>query len=100
KCFIQINSESVNTNYSTIDVLDAFEGKTYATYIGHIVCDNTFTGNTKICQSDSGNIWFDGNNVRNPSDYRVGFGGIINGGIGDTNTQKQFLEHIHPFMND
>ena len=50
---------------------------------------------------NSGDIWFDGNDTRNPSDYHVGFEGFANGpGVGDVNTQKQLLDHIRPFMSE
>ncbi len=102
KCFIQINSMSTRLDdFVTIDVFDAFEGKHYAVYIGHNICDVAVTNNPKKCQVDSGNIWFDGNDTRNPSDYHVGFqGSAVGPGIGDDNTQKQFLEHIQPFMTE
>ena len=101
KCFVQVNSTSMKDDFSSIDVFDAFGGKHYAVYIGHNICDVAITDNPKKCQLDSGNIWFDGNDTRNPADYHVGFQGIAVGpGVGDENTQKQFLEHIQPFMNE
>jgi hypothetical protein len=101
KCFIQINSTSMKDDFVTIDIFDAFEGKQYALYMGHNICDAVFTGNPKTCQLDSGSIWFDGNNTRNPPDYHVGFQGITVGpGVGDKNTQKQFLNHIQPLMTE
>lgn len=101
KCFIQINSTSVKDDFASVDVFDALEGKHYAAYIGHNICDPAIMSNPKKCQLDSGNIWFDGNDTRNPADYHVGFQGIAVGpGVGDENTQKQFLEHIQPFMTE
>lgn len=101
KCFIQINSTSTKDDFESIDVFDAFEGKHYAAYIGHNICDAAITHKPTKCQLDTGNIWFDGNDTRNPSDYHVGFQGIAVGpGVGDENTQKQFLEHILPLMTE
>jgi hypothetical protein len=101
KCFIQINTTSLKDDYASIDIYDAFEGKQYALYIGHNICDVAFTNNPKKCQLDSGKIWFDGNDIRNPADYHVGFQGITVGpGVGDENTQKQFIDHIQPLMTE
>jgi hypothetical protein len=104
KCFVQINSSSIKDDSVSIDVFDAFEGKHYAMYMGHNFCDSAslvVLNDPKRCQLDSGSIWFDGNDTRNPADYHVGFEGIANGhGVGDANTQKQFLEHIESLMND
>lgn len=103
KCFILVNSYNANTDSQFIDLYDALESKHYASYLGHGSCDAlalSLTNNPKKCQLDSGNIWFDGNDTRNPADYHVGFGGLIHGGIGDENTQKQFMEHIQSYMND
>jgi len=105
KCFIQITSTSLNNDgFVTMDLFDAFEGKHYAVYMGHNSCDPAslvVLGKPKLCQLDSGSVWLDGNDTRNPADYHVGFEGIANGpGTGDENTQKQFLDHIQHFMND
>jgi hypothetical protein len=95
----------VNDDFLIIDLIDALEGKTYADFSGHNICDPTVLtmSNQKLtkCQLDAGNIWFDGDSTRNPADYHVGFQGYAVGpGIGDENTQKQFLEHIKPFMTE
>lgn len=104
KCFIQITSTSLNDGFETIDLFDAFEGKRFAVYMGHQSCEPAFLvvlGEPKLCQLDSGSIWFDGNDTRNPADYHIGFKGIANGpGTVDENIQKQFLEHIQPFMTE
>ncbi len=102
KCFIQITGLSMtDSGFSFIDIFDAFEGKHYAMYIGHNICNVTITNDPKRCQIDGGSIWFDGNDAKQPADYHVGFEGLANGpGVGDENTQKQFLEHVWPFMND
>ncbi len=105
KCFIQITGISLkDSGFSFIDIFDAFEGKHYATYMGHNICDPVTLAvynDSKKCQLDSGSIWFDGNDVKNPADYQVGFQGIAVGpGIGDENTQKRFMEHVQSFMAD
>jgi len=104
KCFVQVNSTSMKDDFTSIDVFDAFEGKHYAMYIGHNSCDPMALlvyNDPKKCQLDSGNIWYDGNDTKNPADYHVGFQGVAIGpGVGDENTQKQFLEHIQPFMTE
>jgi hypothetical protein len=52
------------------------------------------------CVSDAGNIWYDGDDTKNPN-FTVGFRGLLNGGgAGDENTQKQFMEAIQPFMSN
>ncbi len=104
KCFIEITTTSLNSNgFESIDVFDAFEGKHYGSFIGHSNCDPLslkVINQPKRCQLDSGNIWFDGNDAKNSSDYHVGFGGLLNGGIGDENTLKEFLVHIENYMNN
>jgi hypothetical protein len=105
KCFIQITGLSLkDSGFSFIDIYDAFEGKHYATYMGHNSCDPVALvvyNDPKRCQLDSGNIWFDGNDTKNPADYHVGFqGAAIGPGIGDENTQKEFMNHVQQFMNE
>lgn len=102
KCFIQITGLSLkDSGFSFIDIYDAFEGKHYATYMGHYDCSDVMAETKNKCQLDSGSIWFDGNDARNPADYHVGFQGIAVGpGVGDAHTQKQFLEHAQIFMNE
>jgi|SRR5690242_9004378 hypothetical protein len=100
KCFIQINTTSLNDDFLTIDVFDAMEGKHYAMYMGHNSCDPVMF-DPKKCQLDAGHIWLDGNDMRTPADYTIGFQGIAVGpGVGDENTLKQFLTQIQPFMSD
>ena len=101
KCFILISSYDVNSDFLTIDLYDALERNHYASYIGHNNCGVPLLGgdNSKKCQLDSGNIWYDGNDTKTPADYHVGFQGIAVGpGVGDENTQKQFMDHIQSFM--
>jgi len=105
KCFILISSYTANDDFLTYDLYDALEGKHYAMYIGHNNCNLTAlsaTGdNLKKCQLDSGSIWFDGNDTKNPADFHVGFQGIAVGpGTGDENTQKQFMDRVQQFIND
>lgn len=97
KCFILISYYADIPDSTSIDLYDALEGKHYASYLGYNNCTITATK----CQLNSGNIWLDGNDTKPFSDYHVGFqGAAIGPGVGDENTQKQFLEHIQPFMND
>lgn len=104
KCFILISSYNFNEDVLAVDLYDALEIKHYASYLGHNYCDKTtlsITNDPKKCQVDSGNIWFDGNDAKNPADFIVGFRGLkYGGGAGDENTQKQFIEKIQPFIND
>jgi hypothetical protein len=99
KCFIQISSAYMKDNILLIDVYDVLESKRYASYNGHQVCDPRIV-DTKECMLDSGMIWLDGDDARKTNDYHVGFNGIGNGGVGDANTQSQFLDRIRTFMND
>src|SRR5262249_20144352 len=99
KCFVLVSDYSLNDDFRTLDLYDAAEGKRYATYHGHNVCEVAITKNSKRCALDSGSIWFDGNDSRNPPDFRVGFRGLLyGGGAGDENTQKTFLDQIQAFM--
>lgn len=105
KCFIQISSYSPNDDARFIDVYDAVEGKHYASYNGHNICDPAILAmtNTNLnkCRVDSGNIWLDGNDTKSPPDIQVGFQGLLNGpGEGDKDTQKQFLARIQSFMSE
>ncbi len=103
KCFILISSYDINSDFQTIDLYDVIERKHYASYMGHSDCGVPLLGgdNSKKCQLDSGSIWYDGNDTKNPADYHVGFQGVAIGpGVGDENTQKQFLDHIQPFMSE
>lgn len=104
KCFILVTSYIANDDFLAIDLYDAVEGAHYATFNGHQICDPTtltiISYDTNKCQFDSGSIWFDGNDTKNPPDYRAGFGGLKYGGVGDENTLPQFLAHIQPFMTN
>lgn len=101
RCFILITGRSLNDNSLFIDLYDAIEGKHYATFNGHVSCIDFITNNTNKCNLDSGSIWFDGNDTKNPADTMVGFRGFKNGGgAGDENTQKQFMDAIQLFMNN
>lgn len=105
KCFIFISSYDANSDFASMDLYDALEGTHYATYNGHSICDPTVLSasgaNPKKCLVDSGSIWFDGNDTKNPADFTVGFRGLQNGGgSGDENTQKIFMEHVQAFMDN
>ena len=101
KCFVLVSSYLPKDDFVTIDLYDAVEGKRYATFNGHQICDVGITKNPKICALDSGSIWFDGNDTRHPADFTVGFRGLLyGGGSGDENTRKTFLDHIQPFMSE
>lgn len=102
KCFVLVNYYGLSTDILSMDLYDALEGKHYAGFFGHNNCyvASSLTKNPNVCQMDSGNIWFHGNDTKNPADYHVGFGGLMNGGVGNDNTQKHFLEHLQPFMNE
>ncbi len=105
KCFILLTSGSLNDDFVTIDLYDVLESKRYASYNGHGVCDKSILSltntSTNKCQVDSGNIWYDGNDARVPPDFTVGFRGLKYGSqVGDENTQRIFMEHVQPFMNN
>jgi hypothetical protein len=104
KCFVLISGYLPKDDFRTIDLYDAVEGKHYAMYNGHDICDPVqivILGDRRRCMLDAGVIWYDGNDTKNPPDYHIGFQGITVGpGVGDDNTQKQFLEHIQPFMTE
>jgi Tfp pilus assembly protein PilV len=103
KCFILVSSYSNPNSYNNlnIDLYDALEGAHYAEYEGHANCAvaASLTNIPKICELDQGNIWFDGNDTRNPADYHIGFS-LSPSSAGDSNTQAQFIDHIQPFMTD
>ena len=80
KCFVLVSGYVPNEDFRTIDLYDAVERKHYATYNGHNVCDPAITRNPRKCATDSGSIWFDGNDSRTPADFTVGFRGLLNGG--------------------
>jgi hypothetical protein len=99
KCFVLMSGYSLNDDFRTLDLYDAVEGRRYATYNGHDICDPTITGNPRKCAMDSGSIWFDGNDSRTPADFTVGFRGLLHGGgAGDESTQKAFLDRVRDFM--
>jgi hypothetical protein len=101
KCFILVSGYLPNDDFVTIGLYDAVEGRHYATFNGHSICNAAITGNPKKCVVDSGSIWFDGNDSRNPADFTVGFRGLLyGGGAGDENTQKTFLDHVEAFMSE
>jgi len=102
KCFILVSYYKTDSDLLALDLYDASEGKRYAMYTGHNDCNPlTILNDSKKCQLDSGDIWLNGNDTKNPSDYHVGFEGVtVSHNIGDENTQKQFMEHIQPFMNE
>jgi len=102
KCFIQVSSYMPSNDSLIVDLYDALGGEHYASYIGHSDCGTPLLGgsNATKCELDSGNIWFDGNDTRNPADYHVGFGGLLHGGVGDENTFNDFMAHLQPFMSN
>jgi hypothetical protein len=101
KCFIEIYVNSVSTNFSTIDIYDAVEGKHYGEFIGHLVCDSSITHDATLCMLDSGNIWLDGNDSRWPADFHFGWQGTSVGpGVGDERTRQQFIDRAHGLMSE
>lgn len=94
-------------DFTTLDLYDAVEGRHYATYNGHNTCKAFITKNPNKCMLDSGSIWFDGDDSRQPADFTVGWRGLLNGGgagdkdtgLGDENTQKAFLDRVRGFMS-
>jgi len=101
KCFVLVSSYLPKDDFITIDVYDSVEGRRYATFNGHQICDGAITKNPRKRALDSGSIWFDGNDTRHPADFTAGFRGLLyGGGSGDENIQKTFLDHIQPFMSE
>jgi len=103
KCFILISAVSSKNDALFVDLYDVLEKKHYASFIGHNNCDPTslvLSNNPNKCLIDSGNVWFDGNDLRNPADFHTGFNGMIKGGSGNENTFKQFMAYVNPFMNN
>ncbi len=99
KCFVLVSGYLPNQDFRTIDLYDAVEGRHYATYNGHSICDEAITKNPKKCAMDSGSLWFDGDDSRTPADFTVGFRGLLyGGGAGDEHTQKAFLDRVRAFM--
>jgi hypothetical protein len=100
-CFISVSQYEPKDDFLTIDLYDAVEGRHYATFVGHRVCEVYITGDHKKCSLDSGHIWQDGDDQRTPADFIAGFRGLLyGGGAGDETTLKTFLDHIHPFMSE
>ncbi len=100
KCFVLVSEYLMGDDFRTLELYDAVEGKRYATYNGHNICEVAITRNPTKCVLDSGSIWFDGDDSRSPADFTVGFRGLLNGGgKGDEKTQKTFLDHLRSFMS-
>jgi hypothetical protein len=100
KCFVLVSEYALNDDFRTFDLYDGVEGRHYATYNGHDVCNVVITHNPKKCTVDSGSIWFDGDDTRQPSDFTAGFRGLLyGGGAGDENTQKAFLDRVRGFIS-
>ncbi len=101
RCFVLVSSYLPKDDFVTIELYDAVEGRRYAIFNGHQICDVAITKNPKKCALDSGSIWFDGNDTRHPADFTAGFRGLLyGGGSGDENTHKTFLDHIQLFMSE
>ena len=66
KCFVLVSGYLPKDDFVTIDLYDAVEGRHYATFNGHQICDVAITKNPKKCAVDSGSIWFDGDDTRRP----------------------------------
>jgi hypothetical protein len=100
KCFVLVSGYLLKEDFRTFDLYDAVEGRHYATYNGHNICNPAITKNPRKCAMDSGSIWFDGNDSRTPADFTVGFRGLLyGGGAGDEGTQKAFLDRVRDFMS-
>jgi hypothetical protein len=101
KCFVLVSGYQPNADFVTVDLYDAVEGRHYATFNGHNICDVAITKDPRKCSVDSGSIWFDGDDSRHPADFVAGFRGLLyGGGSGDATTQKTFLERVQPFMSE
>jgi hypothetical protein len=101
RCFVFVSDYEIKGDLLSLDLFDAAEGKHYAWYHGHNICDVSITHDPRKCLLDSGNIWFDGNDTKTPADFITGFRGLrFGGGAGDENTQRTFRDHIEPFMSD
>ena len=100
KCFVLTSYYSLKDDFLSLDLFDAVEGKHYAEFNGHNICEASPANNPKKCLLDSGSIWFDGNDAKASADFTCGFRGLRFGEFGNENTQKMFRDHIQPFMND
>jgi hypothetical protein len=103
-CFILVNQYVVNSDFSDINLYNALENKHYASFTGYDICDPstlvlTNQSSTK-CQLNSGSIWLDGNDQKAKADEIFGFNGIKNGGVGNQNTQTEFIAAVQPFLNN
>jgi len=100
KCFVLVSEYSVKAEFRTLDLYDAVEGRHYATYNGHNICEVAISKNPRKCALDSGSIWFDGDDSRLPADFTVGFRGLLyGGGAGDEHTQTAFLDRVRSFTS-
>jgi hypothetical protein len=100
RCFVFVSGYRPKDDFRTSDLYDAVEGKRYASYNGHNICDPWITRNPQKCALDSGAIWFDGDDSKRPADFTAGFRGLLyGGGAGDEKTQKVFLDRVRQFMN-
>ena len=68
---------------------DAVEGRHYATYNGHSICNEAITKNPKKCAMDSGSLWFDGDDSKTPADFTVGFRACFMGVEQETKTLRK-----------
>ncbi|MFL6446192.1 MAG: hypothetical protein ACJ746_00590 [Bryobacteraceae bacterium] len=101
KCFVLASNYLINEDFETIALYDALEGRLYASFNGHRICEIGITGKPRKCVLDSGNIWFDGDDDRTPADLVIGFrGSRYGGGAGNEDTRKDFLKAIKPFMTE
>jgi hypothetical protein len=103
KCFVLVFATTASTNFTSVSLYDALGGQEYAEFDGYSICNpvalEATGGNVNQCETNSGNIWADGNNAAT-STYHVGFGGLLHGGVGDENTYTDFMAHIQPYMNN
>lgn len=103
KCFVLVSFTSSKNDALFVDLYDVLEKKHYASFIGHNNCDPTsliLSNNPTKCATDLGNIWLDGNDLKTPADFQVGFSNAEKGRSGGANTFAQFMAYVNPFMNN
>lgn len=100
KCFILVLNSSTKDDFLSLDLYDAIEGNRYATYIGHVTCNDVVTYDAQKCALDAGSIWYDGNDNKKPNFTVSNKEGSYGVGLDGLNIYKEFLDRIQPFMSE
>jgi len=97
-CFVKVVSYRASDDAEYIDVYGVADGLRYAAYAGHRDCPAD--GADKKCEADSGDIWLDGADYENTSDFHVGFSRYTAESAGDKDTRGRFLERVRALLED